>query len=258
MITHDAMYTFEFTYRSKQGMIKQHRRVPVGELWERFGQACDWRRSGPAEQVRSASVYGPGVYRTACTEYERDHLRSLLEPLGLVPFEPAYVGLLWANLGHGYVLYKVRRETVEMEDYERPHVATTSLEPVDAEKVEAAFCWASEKCWHVKGVWVADAPGLAWMGDWDTLANALQDCPQVARKLFEGRLITASVRYDWQNPTGSYPYMRPTRLRARIQDLRARFPSAVEDLAVAPTCVLHRRYGDGLPTGISPTPAFAG
>jgi len=262
MIDQNSTYTFEFRWQdSKNETQLRKRHVKIGELWEKFDLAANWRREGKPSEVRTCSFYGPGIGREKVHELAKDRLREILEPLGLVPLEPAYVGLLWADLAHepGYHLYKVRSETVELEDYERPYLIQHTIERVDDAKVDTAFYWATERCWQSLGVWVNHAPAIVFAGDFFKADTALQDCAQVAGQLYDGRLVRASVRYDWRGrDRRPYPYMKPDRARPRIQDLRSRYPNASEDLAVVPTLVLQREYGYGIHTGISPSPAFAG
>lgn len=256
-----SVYTFEFRWQDARNQTQlRTRRVPIAELWEKFNLAADWRRAGRPSEVRTVSFYGPGIGRSLCTEYTRDHLRETLEPLGLVPLEPAYVGLLWAWLSEDdqYTLYKIRQETVEMDGFERPYLVQYGLDEIDQAKVEVAFRWAGELGWFSVGVWINDRPGLVFVGNHLVAWKALEECPRVARHFVNGRLLQAKVRYDFTNRHPKYPYMLPTRIRDRIQDLRSRYPRATEDLAVVPASILRRDYGNGIETGISPTPAFAG
>lgn len=261
-ITPNAVYTFEFHWQDADNVTqKRVRRVPIAELWDKFDLACEWRRNSKPSQVRTASVYGPGIMRRTCHEMSRDHLRETLEPLGLIPFEPCYVGLVWASLAgsDGYHLYKVRQETAELDGFERPYVTQNALEMVDDEKVDTAFYWAMEKCWHPFPTWLNDRPAIAYCGDHSKCERAMANIGDIAPQLYDRRLIRSSVRFDWRGKEfRPYPYMKPTRLRTRIQDLRSRYPNASEDMAVVPRIVLERDYGRGLPTGISHTPAFAG
>jgi len=259
--TSASVYTFEFRWQDAHHQTQLRKRyVPIAELWPKFDLAADWRRGGKPSDVRTVSFYGPGISRSLCDELARDRLREVLEPLGLVPLEPAYVGLLWARLDgeDGYHLYKVRSESVILEGFERPYLIHHGLEQVDDDKVDQAFWWAQEKCWMSRGIWLNDCPALVFMGNHLTCWQALEDISEVARHFVNGRPLLAKVRYDYRGKENRYPYMRPTRLRARIQDLRSRYPRATEDLAIVPTEVLRREYGEGLPTGISPTPALAG
>ena len=259
MIDHASKYTFEFRWNDARGQTQLRRRVVlIVDLWKSFDLAANWRRTGKLSEGRTCSFYGPGIGRSLCDELARDHLRETLEPLGLVPLEAAYCGLLWAWLDGEYALYKVRTETVELEGYERPHLVHYGLDRVEDDKIGAVFKWSHEKCWFDKGVWINDHPAIAFMGNHIVLWQALGEIPQVAKYFVDGRLPSASVRYDYRNSNPKYPYMAPTRLRDRIQDLRSRYPFATEDLAVVPQVILQRDYGYGISTGISPTPAFSG
>jgi len=257
----NSRYVFEFRWQDANNQTQlRKRRVPLADLWQKFNLAADWRRAGRPSEVRTVSFYGPGISRSLCDEMARDHLREVLEPLGLVPLEPAYCGLLWAWLSDsdGYVLYKIRQESVALDGFEKPYLVTYGLEQVEADKIEVAFYWSIEKCWFSRGVWINDRPGLAFMGNHLVAWKALEECPRVSRHFIDGHLPLAKVRYDFKGKDNRYPYMAPTRSRPRIQDLRSRYPRATEDLAVVPASILQRDYGYGLPTGISPSPAFAG
>jgi len=256
----DQVYTFTFTFKANGQIRKQTRRVPIAELWQKFNLAADWRREGVPEENRRSEVYGPGLSKVICDEYARRRLREILEPLGLVPIEPEIIGLLWARLAgeDRYQLYKIRKETVELEGYERPHLIHHGLIPVSDDKVDAAFWWSTEKCWRDLGIWINDSPGLIIMSYVNTVKVALQDIPHIVPQLADGQVIRASVRFDYKGRANRYPYMVPTRIKTRINDLRGRYPNATEDLAVVPTSILHASYGYGLPSALSPTPAFAG
>ena len=243
-----ATYTFEFEYTTPDGQQRwQTRTVPAKDLWQRFGEAADWRRAGTHEQARRVFFYGPGVFRRVVDETARDRLVEVLEPLGLLPLDrPQYVGLLWADLGKGYVLHKIRKATVELEGYERPHVAVHTLEAVPGDKTQAGMRWARETCWKPYGCWINEKPALLWAGRLTVAAQALEDMLEVAPLLHNRRYLRAPCAYDWRGENNKpYPYIKPTRSVPQIHRQRARWPNAL-DVKWTPSEVLRERHGDGI------------
>jgi len=214
----------------------------VDELWEKFNAACEWRRVSISH---NCSFYGPGIMKTTCDEYARTRLRDVLKPLGLVPLEPVYVGLLWADLdGQGYWLYKIREGTEELPGFERPHTVAYSLVPVDPDKTRAAFAWAQEELWRPRGIWLGQ-PALLFCFDIMGVMEALPQIPQVRQCLAGGKLYFAPARYDWRGQDNTpYPYIKPTRARDRVQGLRSRYPTAGDVLWTPTEILLRQKHGD--------------
>ena len=237
--------TYAFEWRIDGKRIKTSY-VQRSNLWERFNQAAEWVYADPVR--RSASYYGPGVMRVLVGEYARNRLREILEPLGLVPEEPHYIGLLWADLGQGYELHKIRKETEHLEGYERPHSLVYSLVRVDDDKIRAAFAWASDMIWRDHGVWINDKPALVFCFDVQGAYKALAEIERVRRLLHNGKVVDAPAAYDWNGVDNDYPFIKPTRSRRKIQDHRSRWPSAT-DVLWTPKPLLIERYGYGANQG---------
>lgn len=263
-------FTFQFdTIRPGRAPASTYRQVPAERFAECFDKAADWVRAGTmsnqdkplAQRVLFAAyVYGPGLAKRPVSELYRPEIERRLEELGLLALDrPRIVALLWADLGAGYRAYKVRKSTEVLDGFERPHVANHDLVPVEHGQERLAFGWAADRLWWPRGLWL-DQPALLFCQYVGLVEPILQQIPQVSARMPDGKVVLAPCDLDRKGEANRpYPYIRPTRSRAKIQDHRARWPNAGEDLLWVPKEILIRRYGygrDGLRSaradGISP------
>jgi hypothetical protein len=241
-------YTFKFGLRGKSMSIPDHvttQHVALEGLLERFDDAYDWVMTNP--DLRYAEVYGPGMSNRVVCEGTREYIVDRL-PEELIKKNRRYIGLGWIDRGGdrsvgAYRLYKIWN--ADKPSLKAPGTWTTcyGLMDVDPEDWELAFDWARVHRWFDYGIWFRNKPGLVFCPDFDAVSEAFAQIDGVAEHLEAAKLERAPVRYGWDVREDAYPRMRPTRSTPSIHKLRARYPTAGEDLKVTPLSILIHRYG---------------
>jgi len=142
-------------------------------------------------------------------------------------------------------LYKIRR-VEHAETYATWQ--TYDVAPVPNEDYDRAFRWA-RTTWPCWGVWHRELPGLIWSPDLAEVQRAFAVmAPDDRHPLVRvPELERAPVRYAPRQTAGAYRFLRSTRSRHDLWQLRSRYPNAGE-LSFVPSEVLYRRFGEGLPT----------
>lgn len=247
----EPIYHFKFGIRSASMSIPEHittRRVPFSRLLESFDAALDWIETNPKK--RYASVFGRGMMSRAVTESTREYiLKNLPDNL---PKKKSVIGLIWMDLrdkskaGIDYRLHKFWKAEVPLPDLpERPetHYGYTEIATEDRDR---AFEWVQANRWHDYGVWINSRPALVFTPDYQAVETACQSCLEMLPYLSQNKLHRAPVRYDWTQRELPYPRMVTKRPMPAIQKLRSRFPTAGDDMMVAPLEYLIWRHGYGL------------
>jgi hypothetical protein len=237
-------YTFDFTRRGKR-VRHDRRRVSYPQLLRCFDAAAAWQQHDP--QHRTVHVAGPGLARTPTDGAARAYILDGL--VDHVPIPRPVVALAWLRLPDGgpgvpYGLYKLWVHPVWLPDFDAPGLVHHGRTPIDPTQWRAAIAWAHERDWEERGLWTHLGPALTWYADGEAAEDALlamASAAQLAR--LDDRLLRAPARYDPKCAT-DYPMIATNRSTAAIKALRARYPEATEDLAVAPLAWLRQRYGD--------------
>lgn len=246
----EPVYTIKFgirgrTVREDHITVKQ---APYSELLERFDQAHDWVMANP--EKRYAEVYGPGMKTRVVTHAAREYILKQLPDE--IPKQKLVIALLWMDLSdhkdlaRDYRLYKLWQATVPLPDLpERPETHYGYTE-IDVEDWDEAFEWTHTHRWQDYGIWVNHKPALVFTSDYPAVEQACLCCVEVLQYLPQHKLIRAPVRYDWRQRDLPYPRMATKRSRPSIQQLRHRFPTAGDDMMVAPLDYLIWKYGYGM------------
>ncbi len=249
----DRSYTFEFTIIGNGETKAFKRRVHVDQLLERFDQAREWVEGNNDGLARFASVYGPGMQRRVCSEDTREWIVNKVLPVygpdhvGPTPGAKRIIGLFWADRsgaeGTFYTMAKIVAQELIYEEFEQS-MTDYDLEEVAYMAQREAFTWAWKTNWRAFGFWFRRKPALVITGDLMRAQEALVGIPRVTERLETGKPERAPVRYD-ADAKGPYPFIAPTRSTPEIHRLRARYPTAGEDLAYVPLEILIHRHGHG-------------
>lgn len=160
------------------------------------------------------------------------------------------LAVLWMDISGATVphlgMYKVWRKIERWDQFEQP-ITLHELEQVPADKYDVAFRWLHEHHWRSWGAWYRSKPGLVWSPDFQEVQKAFEDLDVTGRYLEKGhsRLERAPIRYDWLQIDPPFVFLRTTRSRRDLWDLRSRYPNAGE-LSFVPASALYRQFGFGL------------
>lgn len=247
----ELIYCFRFGIRSESMSIHDHittRQVPYSKLLDHFDAALDWVMANP--EKRYASVFGRGMMSKDVNSHTREYIVDRLPDN--MPKKKLVIGLLWADLrekgkaGIDYRLYKVYRSGVLLPDVPERPLEEYGLTEVETEDVDKALEWAHTNRWHDYGVWVNSKPALVFTPDYQATEAACLRCLEMLPYLAHNQLHRSPVRYDWTQRELPYPRMATTRATPKIQTLRHRFPTAGDDMMVAPLEYLIWKHGYGL------------
>jgi len=242
----DQEYTFTFRVFKSNAGREYVRRVARRHLLENFDKALDWMNADRAH--RNVTLEGPRVLGCVVSARERGYLIDhVLDAEDLPQDKGRVLGLLWADVtdaveGVEMRLYKIVETTENWPEYEAP-VVEHRLEEVAPESWRSGIEWARANGWLDRGVWYRGKPAVVFSNRPERAIPALADVPGFAEHLETGKVELAPCRYDWQQSERPYLFITPTRPAHRIRELRSRYPTAEEDLAVCPTEVLIKRYG---------------
>jgi len=261
-------FTFQFdTIYPKPGSKPRvktvyRRDIPADRVLERFDQAAEWTYADDSDKpraqrtIRCSYVWGPGIRKTPCSAMYKPGVERQLEKLGLLAIDrPRIIAFLWADLGDGYMAYKVRKTTEALEGFERPHVTCYDLVTVEPAKTRYAFYHAKDLLWHDRGLWLSK-PALIFSQHWQVTVDALKEIPQVACLMPNGKAYLAPCALDWKGADREYPYIKPTRSTRKIRNYRSRWPTA-GDVKWSPKSLLIDQYGWGLDGQYDPALALA-
>jgi hypothetical protein len=246
----EPTYTFKFGVRGRT-VREDHitrKQVPYSELLNRFDQAYDWVMANP--EKRYAEVYGPGMKTRVVTHTAREYILKQLPDE--IPKQKTVVALLWMDLSdhrdyaRDYRLYKLWKATVPLPDLPQQPETHYGYTEVDVEDWDRAFEWAHVNRWHDYGVWINRKPALIFTPIYDAAKEAFLGCAVLLQYLPQRELLRAPVRHEWKQREMPYPRMATKRSRPKIQQLRHRFPTAGDDMMVAPLEYLIWKHGYGL------------
>ena len=245
----EPTYTFRFGIKGRT-VAEDHvtkKTVLYSSLLERFDQAYDWVMANPVK--RYAEVYGPGMKARVVTPTTREYILDRLPDN--MPKKKSVIGLAWMDLTEDdlirdYRLYKFWVSDVLLPDVPERPLEEYGLTEVAVEDVDLALEWARANRWHDHGIWVNGKPALVFTPDYQAVEAACPRCLEMLPYLPQNKLHRAPVRYDWTQRELPYPRMAPTRATPQIQKLRLRFPTASDDMKVAPLEYLIWKHGYGL------------